>query len=748
MSQRTEKIYLQATREDPWELGKLGAILRRRWLLFVAVCAVVTCGVGYRMWLQTPIYRQEFQLFLDTTTGEQFNPLSETNIRTPAIVPIQFRDFKTEMEILTSYKVISPLLPEITNRYPDLDYDKLIKSLKLKYKDNTAIVTVSYEDSNPEKVKFILDKLAQSYTAYSLEKLQVSSNQALKLVENQLPQLQNRVDQLQGELELFRRKYDLVDPEQQSKLLSDRIGSIIQQRQETEAMLGETQSTVIDLQQKLAIDVKEAMIISALSEAPRYLALTEELQKLDTQIAFESAKFTEGHPTLISLQEKRARLAQLIQNEVLRVLSSQGIQVANIPQLPIFSTNKIQLELTQNLLETASKLKGMQTRSQSLVASEKQARQDLKQFAATARKYADLSRNLEIANQSLSRFLVSRENLQIETARKVPPWQVISQIEVPKQPISPNPTRDLFLGGFAGVLAGLGAVIIAEKLNYKYRSPEELQAETQQIFLGTIPFHKQLQATPTTLSRNGTMANSSYWEAYISLQANLDFLQPDKIPKSLTISSALPGEGKSTISLYLAKVAAAMGKRVLLVDADLRRPSIHHYLDSVTNTWGLSNAISGVAEVEKLIQPVPEEENLHVLTAGQKPPNPAGLLSSQKMKDLISQFQIKYDLIIFDTPPLHGFADGKFIASQTDGLVMVVGLDRADKQAVKQVLNDLNISSVNLLGIVANGVKGYKPTYSSYYEHYYSQGKKQEQDTNLYQILTAARNSEDNKIDN
>lgn len=738
MIQQIETTHRQTTQDD-WELRKLGSVLRRRWLLLIAVTAVITSGVAYKIWLQKPIYRQQFQLFLDINTGEELSPLSE-NARKPAFVPLQFRDFKTEMEVLTSYQVISPLLPEIQSRYSDLDYDKLIKNLKLQHQENTALIKVSYEDDNPEKIKFVLEKLAKSYTTYSLNKLQTSTNQAIKLVDDRLPQLKNRVDQLQGELQQFRRQYNLVDIEQQSKILSDRMGNIIQQKQEAQGLMGETRSEAENLQQQLGIDIKQAIAVSALSEAPRYLALAEELQKLDSQIASESVRLTEGHPAIIALREKRQHLLPLIEQEVAEVAGSQVGKLDGLST--VSSPNTIRLELTQKLIETGSKLTGIQTRLQSLIASENQARQSLQQFAVVVRRYGDLNRNLEIASQSLNRFLVSRENLQIETARKVSPWQVISKIEAPTQPVSPVPVRDLLLGALAGLLAGVGTVIFAEKLNRKYHSPEELQDDTRQTFLGTIPFHKQLKTAPTTLSRNGTMANSSYWEAYISLQANLDFLQPDKPLKSLVISSTLPGEGKSTISLYLAKVAAAMGKRVLLVDADLRRPSIHRYLDSVTNTWGLSNVISGVAESKQLIQSVPEEENLHILTAGQIPPNPVGLLASAKMKELLEQWQTKYDLIIFDTPPLHGFADAKYLAAQTDGLVMVVGLDKTEKPAVQKVLNDLRISPITLLGIVANGVKGYVPSYSNYYEDYYNSGKK-EPDTSRYQLMTGLKNRED-----
>ncbi|MEO0840485.1 MAG: polysaccharide biosynthesis tyrosine autokinase [Cyanobacteria bacterium J06643_5] len=742
MTEYLEKIPSQQSKVDPWELRQLASVLRRRLFLIIPIALVITGGVVYRGLLQKPIYSQKFQLFLDSTAETSVNPLSQE--RRPSFVPPRFRDFKTDMEVLTSYKVISPLLPEIQSRYPELNYDKLVRKLKLKNLEGTAIIEVAYQDTNPEKIKFILNKLKQAYKDYSLNKLKSSTVQAEKLVETQLPELRKRVDNLQGELQTFRRKYNLVNPEQQSQVLSERLATALQEKQQALTLLGETESSFNSLQSELEIDVKQARVISTLSEAPRYLALQEQLQQIETQLATDTTKYTNGHPAIADLLEKRQRILSLIRQEVVAVLGIETLRELNIKelnQLPAISAQQSsRLQLTQKLIETATQIQGLQTRIKYLADVENQARGDLQQFATVIRQYTDLNRELEIANESLGRFLTARENLQIETAKKVSPWQVISQIEAPKQPISPNLPRNLALGGIAGLLAGVGAAIIAGKLDNKYHSPEELQNDIGQTFLGTIPYCKEFKTSPTQVSRNGTLANSAYWEAYISLQTNLDFLEPDKLLKSLVISSALPGEGKSTTSLYLAKVAAAMGKRVLLVDADMRNPTVHRYVESLMNTWGLSNAISGVAEAQDLIQTLPEEENLSVLTAGQTPPNPARLLASAKMKDLLLDFQTKYDLVIIDTPPLHGFADAKYLASQADGLMMVVGLDKTEKPAVRQVLKDLEVSHINVLGIVANGVKGYKPSYSGYYDYYYNKGKNKSEH---YELIATVSSQEE-----
>ena len=157
MTEYLEKIPAKQSNVDPWELRQLASVLRRRLFLIIPIALVITAGVVYRGWLQKPIYSQKFQLFLDSTAEMNVNPLSEQ--RRPSFVPPQFRDFKTEMEVLTSYKVISPLLSEIQSRYSDLNYERLVNRLKLKHLEGTSIIEVAYQDTDPKKIEFILNKL-------------------------------------------------------------------------------------------------------------------------------------------------------------------------------------------------------------------------------------------------------------------------------------------------------------------------------------------------------------------------------------------------------------------------------------------------------------------------------------------------------------------------------------------------------------------------------------------------------------
>jgi capsular exopolysaccharide synthesis family protein len=262
--------------------------------------------------------------------------------------------------------------------------------------------------------------------------------------------------------------------------------------------------------------------------------------------------------------------------------------------------------------------------------------------------------------------------------------------------------------------------------------------------LGTIPFTKDLKKRSTQPSVNLMpdaehqtikVGRSSYGyntspflESFRTLHTNLQFISPDQPIRSLVISSSTPADGKSTVTTFLAQAAAAMGLRVLLVDADLRRPRIHETTD-VPNVWGLSNVISSEINVDDVIQRcsfgstalTPTDDNLFVLTAGQIPPDPTRLLASKKMRHLVERFQEEFDLVLFDTPPLLGLADARILAAHTDGIALVVGLGKTDRAVLTEVLYGLRTSRARVLGLIANGVKNYTTSSYDQYLRYYTQ---------------------------
>ncbi|MEB3830080.1 GumC family protein [Phormidium sp. CCY1219] len=710
---------------DALNLHHLLSVARRRFFLLAGVSIAVACGVVMKVLTQTPIYEGHFRLLVEPIKGqEKFDKINQTLAISGQ--PGESLDYETQIQVLSSEPAIDAILPNIQARYPEVNSETIASQVKIQRLRDTKILDIRYQDTDPEKLNFILKKLADGYISYSEIEQQTSLRQGLEFVDEQLPLLQQRVDALQEYLEEFRQHYNLIDPEQRGQILSQQIGSLVNERQQTESQIVQTQALYGKLQGQLGLEVEQAMLAASLSEAPRYQALLNQLQEIEGKIARESTRFTGRSPAVQALIAQRNNLLPLLQEEALLILGRNASRVRGDIRA-ISSPNSIRLDLTNQLMEAVNQMEVLRARQWAIAQAEKLMRQQMQEQATLMRQYTDLQRELQVATESLNRFLAVRENLQIEAAQNAMPWQLISAPEVPENPISPNVPRSILLGAIAGILAGIGAALLAEKLDTKFHSPEDIKDTMGVPLLGVIPFQKELKdrsrgeisdGEPLLPSTGGYLF-SRFLEAFRSLHADLYFMSPDKPLKSVAISSALPAEGKSTISMNLAQAASSMGNRVLLVDGDLRRPQIHHQMD-LPNVWGLSNLISTDSlNSNDIIQRSPHDPNLHVLTAGQVPPDPARLLSSQRMKQLIQEFQSEFDLVIFDTPPLGVIADAKFIAAHTDGLVMVVGIGQSDRGLLREVFEGLKMSRTSVLGIVTNGVKRHMPTSYNYYDRYY-----------------------------
>ena len=715
--------------QDELNLRHLVSVVRRRAVVIAGVAIAVTSAISFWTFSQTPKYEGKFQLLVEPVT-EEGNLDKLTQVPGVSESPGSILDYDTQIEVLRSPNLMAPILEEIEKQYKDVSYDSLIGSSELNIErlEETKILEVRYRDTDPKKVRFVLHQVARGYLRYSLQERQINLKKGIQFVEGQLPQLRDRVDKLQGQLQAFRQQNNLLDPETQSQQLSTRVSAIEQEQLQTQVGLREARSLYTTISSQLGLSPNEALATAALSEAPRYQELLNKLQEVEAKIATELSRFTEESPPVQALRNQQRNLLPLLEQESQRVLG------ANLSQVDVSndSPNSIRLELTQQLVDATNQIQVLQVRQNAIAQAERSLNLQVKQMPVVARQYTDLQRELNVATESLNRFLGFREGLQIEVAQKSLPWQIILKPQEPQFPISPKTDRNILLGAIAGLLLGIGAALLVERLDNVFHSPDELKDRTKLPLLGVIPYNKQLKViTPVTTVAEMVPAEDStiekknrrkpqwytaspFLESFRSLHTNIRFLGSDTPIHSIVISSATPADGKSTIAVHLAQAAAAMGQRVLLVDADLRRPQVHNIL-GLENKVGLSNVIATGITAKQAIQRLPMWDHLYVLTAGQLPPDPTRLLCSRKMQYLMDQFHAVFDLVIYDTPPTLGLADGRLLAAHTDGVVMVAGLGRTDRSVLMQALDGMKVSKATVLGIVANGVKGY--TTSSYYNY-------------------------------
>jgi capsular exopolysaccharide synthesis family protein len=275
----------------------------------------------------------------------------------------------------------------------------------------------------------------------------------------------------------------------------------------------------------------------------------------------------------------------------------------------------------------------------------------------------------------------------------------IADAQMPDKPSSPKIFQNLALGLIIGLLLGLGVAVLRHVLDTKIRNEDDVRTLTGSPILGVVTYDQVVSLHPVILRDQPLSAPS---EAVRRLRTNLQFIDLANRPKSIVISSSIPGEGKSTIAINLAVSLADSGSRVILVDADLRRPSVAEYL-GIEGGVGLTTVLIGRAEVEDVVQPL-GKTSLDLLPAGQIPPNPSELLGSVAMADLLEQLSGSYDMVLLDSPPLLPVTDAVVLSNLAGGALVVVGADRIHRPQLQQSLESLETAGAHLFGIVMNKI--------------------------------------------
>ena len=272
---------------------------------------------------------------------------------------------------------------------------------------------------------------------------------------------------------------------------------------------------------------------------------------------------------------------------------------------------------------------------------------------------------------------------------------VVDRATLPEEPTSPNIPRTLALALLLGLLIGVGAALLRETLDTSVRTSDELEKETEAPVLGSIPYDSAASKSPL-VTQIGLLAPRT--EAFRVLRTNLQFVDVDATRKTLVVTSSLPEEGKTTTAINLSLTLAIAQHRVLLIEGDLRRPRVADYM-GLPATVGLTSVMIGRSSLAEAVQQT-SNSFLDVLTSGPIPPNPAELLQSQAMSDMLSELRASYDIVLIDAPPLLPITDAALLASQADGAILVVRSKKTTRDQVKRAVDRLQGVDARLLGTV------------------------------------------------
>ncbi|MEO1427895.1 MAG: polysaccharide biosynthesis tyrosine autokinase [Cyanobacteria bacterium J06632_19] len=735
--------------EENIGFGQIFSMLRRRAALIASLAVIATTGAFIYSSSRAPKYEGKFQLLVEplrNSESELLVLLSQTLQQDVNRITRQNNtalDYQALVEVLKSPNIIEPVVEKIQSKYPGVTYSKLVGGSKAgkvpsSVKDGqlhisrlaqgeieSRVIEIRYKDSNPQKVLFVLDKVSEAYRKYSLEQQQTNLRQGIKFVEQQIPKLRLRVSTLQGEMQRFQQNYSLFNPELQGKQLLTRVDELETTKIETSKQLAEAKSLYASLESQLGMSQDAAIAASALSESPQYQQILKRVRDIEAQIATDSVRLSDANPVMVSLRQQRQKLLPLLKREAQLALGGQVSD--SLLNSPVGTyQNSVRRDLIQKMAETANQIQLLEASIKATDGALAQLNQQIKQYPVVAGRYANLERELQVASDTLKQLLAKQEALRVDAAQQEVPWELIMSPRLPKDKTGEYATDAskgkfyIILGGAGGLLLGILAAFMLENAQNVFHDSKEVKRTANLPLLATIPYLKELKLLPAadkelvyTLKkeealipvnknrRNKEYGASPYIQAFYSLYTRIQALKEETPIASLVITSANPGEGKTTVATTFAKTAAEAGLRVLLVDANLQNPQVHHSLGLV-NTQGLSEILSQGLDLNDTLGQSHEEENLFVITAGEMPRNPAKLFSSPRMRNFVMRSQSDFDLVVYDTPHILGRLDTSILATHADGILMVVGLGKTVRPSLSTALDELEAGRNNILGLVSN----------------------------------------------
>jgi capsular exopolysaccharide synthesis family protein len=578
--------------------------------------------------------------------------------------------------------------------------DMLAAGLIAEPLEDTTMLVVSYTHTNPALAATIANTVAEVFIDYNFERKTERFTKTSQWLEESTRKLKSRAQEAEQALANYTREHNIFSLEGKETLTNDKLSRLHDQatRAETDRMLRES----------LYEQVKQGKLVQ-LPEAfadPKTAALQAKLGELAVQAADLDVKFGPKNPRVIAVRQQMAAIQQQI-DENRKTLEEK-----------LKADYERALRDEQSLKEALARAKAEAVRQN----------QD-------AIQYNILRQEVETAKALYTDFLQKTNQANVQRAEQHSSIKVIDPARTPKSPIAPRRLRAIMIALFLSLTAGVGIAVLLERLDNTIKSVEDVNRYTQLPALGIIPAAGERQRLLGPRKRRraraagrlvevGTLplialdGRSSAAEAYRVLRTSVLLSAAGKPPKSILITSSQPGEGKTTTTINTAISLAQLGASVLIIDCDMRKPTAHKVLN-VDHARGLSTYLSRDIGVEDLIHRV-QIANLSILPCGPLPPNPAELISSDKMKELMQMMGERYDHILIDSPPLINVTDPVILSTIVDGVILVVHGGKSTRDIVRRARQELCAVGAKIFGVVLNNVdlrrEGYDDYY--YYRHY------------------------------
>lgn len=714
MTEYPKATYVGKYVDDSFKLAKFLRILRKRWIVIVAVSVTVFAGNTYYTFTRTPQYRSSASLLVNST-------IAVSDIQLPGLPTSSLVNLGTEIAILKSRPLIEIALSKMQQAqsaiaYKDLDALTIMSGLEIRPEKDTMVLRLTYTDSNPKRAQGVLNALAQTYVEYSLKDRRTKSSTAIKFIEDKLPQVKNQLDKSALAVTQFRKTYNIVDPDTYAASVYKMREALENQAQDLQIKIAQVQQQYAALSRQVGKSPEAAIGGAILQQDAPYQSLVKQFQEVETNYFLERTRFQSNHPTVIALKDRRDELYRLLETRAQSVVGVKG-STTNITNEP---NSAIQQNLASQLFESQTTIAVSQAQLESIRNAQSEVATAFSKIPQIQQKYVEIQRQLALDSSTYNKLSEKLEELRISEAQEISSWKVLEPPLIPVRPSSPDIERGLIAGAISGLVLGILFALLLNRLDQRIREVGEVREIIDIPLLASIPITEI--ASLSAVSRRGLLPTSSYYafkEALGSLALNLRYLGTDNMMKVIAFTSSVPSEGKSTLTYNLAVILSTLGNRVLLVDADMRKPTVHK-LAGLSNKVGLSTALATPSPWQDLIQAGDDDDRLHILTSGSIPPNPMLLLESNKMAALLQEWRQEYDYVLVDTPPVIGITDAQCLTSKVDTFILVAAINRSTRSGISRALEILETARANVSGLLINMIGSSDSEYHyGYYDRYY-----------------------------
>ncbi len=569
---------------------------------------------------------------------------------------------------------------------------KVLKNTTAKSIKASRLLTISYSDTDPRRAQKIANAVASGFIKANLDRRYDATTYARLFLEDQLQQVKQKLEDSERKVVDYADQQKLVTLDDQKTLLSQKL-------EDLNTALGKASVDRSDAEQ-LWLQVKDAKEYSDIPQfgnangAPDPNSIISQLRAtrsgLMADYQSKQLTFKPGFPVMVALKAQIDDIDKQIAEEVEKTKNT----IRSSYELAVQREQAIAADLDT----TRAELIDTRNRSVGYTMLQREADTNRTLYDGLLQRYKEISVIGGVATNGLS---------------------IVDQAALPTGPYSPRLVLNLALALFGGIVLGLGAALGLEYFDNTIKTPDQMEALLGIPVLGLIPVLPADQPVQAVLED----PHSAVSEAYRSARTALQFSTDRGVPKNFVVTSARPSEGKTTTVTTLARMFGQIGMKVLVIDADLRNPSLHKII-GIDNSSGLSNFLTGSAEAEALIRES-GVDNVSLISSGPIPPNPAELLSSPKMLTLLTELRDQFDLIIVDSAPVMGLADALLLSSVADGTLIVCSAGETPAETVKAATKRLAMTNSQMLGGILTKFSSQKAGYGyAYYGYdYYGYGR-------------------------